>query len=436
MGVSHYKVALTVKGLVHIGNGQSYGKKDYFKGKDGRICVLDPGKFIEQLRKECPEQIDSYCDFLLKSDDKLNEWLKGQRVRPTKEAIAYKISGSSLGKQCQVEEFIKNPYDGNPYVPGSSFKGALRTALFAEIIERDRDAYEATYLSSHNGKNNSDWRTSENADSDLEEKVFKREHPDSNQPEVINDIMRFVSVSDSEPLSTECLVLAQKYDRFSPDDEKVRKGKKENRINTYRECLKPETVVNLQVDIDDRINNNDYLPFNLDAEHIASIFQDFNKRYKECFLDYFDISDVDNGEVQSSTQPDDGYCHHMIEIDFGDHIEKIRCKKRAVDGTGYCKDHQDEARQTDNLIESKAICYLGGGVDFDSKTVLNALFADNNKRLDEISKTISAKADTKHRHWQDKNLGVSPHTLKLGYADGEKYLMGKCELSIYLKQNS
>ena len=41
---------------------------------------------------------------------------------------------------------------------------------------------------------------------------------------------------------------------------------------------------------------------------------------------------------------------------------------------------------------------------------------------------IRAKND--HRHWQDPELGVSPHTAKLAVVDGKKYQMGKCRLEI------
>ena len=52
----------------------------------------------------------------------------------------------------------------------------------------------------------------------------------------------------------------------------------------------------------------------------------------------------------------------------------------------------------------------------------------NFKAVYRNGRLVKAKED--HRHWRDVELGVSPHTMKLGILDGKKLPMGKCSLSI------
>ena len=136
--------------------------------------------------------------------------------------------------------------------------------------------------------------------------------------------------------------------------------------------------------------------------------------------------------------------------------------------------HQDEAAAPSGALSKHGglTCYLGGGVDFDSKTVLNALFACDAERLRETAHILYAQFPTKiddrfsggrhralwnkvegegfppkqmtakfrggavskakddHRHWMDEDLGVSPHTMKLGKVGDELLPMGKCSLCI------
>ena len=145
----------------------------------------------------------------------------------------------------------------------------------------------------------------------------------------------------------------------------------------------------------------------------------------------------------------------------------MRCRKRAVDGTGYCNTHKKYATVGGAAGGSAQdpICYLGGGIDFNTKTIENALFVDEGRRLDEVSHILFDQFPTKldeqrhaalkaevqragfrsrpmdsqykrngrlkkakedHRHWCERALGVSPHTLKMGKVQDKMYPMGKC----------
>ena len=137
-----------------------------------------------------------------------------------------------------------------------------------------------------------------------------------------------------------------------------------------------------------------------------------------------------------------------------------------MDGTGFCSKHASDGAAASSV--TACLCYLGGGVDYDSKTVVNALYEDEYKRLETISSILFAQFPTKidpsihaylqseiresgfepktmraqygskglkkgkddHRHWRDPEFKVSHHTLKMGIVGDRKYPMGKCTVKI------
>ena len=419
MAVTNYKLTLTANGPVHIGSGRLYGKKDYFL-QNGKMSILDAAKFSSLLTSS---QLESYCKFL-QSDSRegLQDYLNQHKLNDTADRakayqIDFQLSRARRGS-CQyldVFEFVKDAY-GCPYVPGSSVKGMLRTAILTYIILNDHANHYLPLFDEMACRNSQGQKT---AAKPLERQAFYREKPDPDNPAIKNDIMRYLSVSDSRPLATDDLVFVKKYDKFARTDDgghKPRMGHlsddayyQGNELNIYRESLKPGTKIELNLSIDNRIDQ--YI--RLDAGNLQSILRQSFELHNKCFSDYFDFkADSDS---------------------------------------------------------SKVFCYLGGGVDFDSKTVLNALLRDDSKRLEKISRILYSqfqskvdahiysgladrikesgfeprsmnaqyrgngrlkKAKDDHRHWQDSQLGVSPHTLKLGKIGNRLYRMGLCSIEV------
>jgi CRISPR/Cas system CSM-associated protein Csm5 (group 7 of RAMP superfamily) len=468
MSLRRYRIVLTAIGPVHIGNGQAYKKKDYFKIDDKRVGVLDVKHFVSLLS---PEELDDYCRFLeTDSRSGFQDFIEQNRQLKEKayKCVLYEVE-TTLAKArrgsyqyIDVAQCIKDQQH-RPYIPGSSLKGMLRTALLTSLILRDQQSYSALYDSSL-AQNKS-----KTACKAIERRVFWKETPDTKDPDIVNDIMRYVSVSDSEPLSVTDLVFAKKYDKFAltdPGSHKHAIGKisrepayrEGNELNIYREAIRPGTRVEFTVNVDERIDA--YLDgITLNADGIISVLEDAFGLYKRCFLDSFE-SETTSGNRNAST-PDDGRCQFVYTNGI---LKGKRCRNRAVGNTGYCNTHKDQTMP----VSKQVACYLGGGVDFDSKTVVNALFSQRADRVYEISRILYAQFPTKldsrihddlesdvreagfepirmqarrngsrlikgkddHRHWKDAELGVSPHTMKLAIIGGKKYPMGKCSLQI------
>ena len=466
MAVRRYTVSVTTVGPVHIGDGGVYGKRDYFIDK-GRVAVLDVKRFTARLN---PDQLGIYLGYLGDSaSGNLDEFLTthSDLRNIARSRIAYetelRLSKNKRGewRYCDVQTFIKDAY-GLPYVPGSSVKGALRTALLVSQIKQGSKKYRDLYPS----KNSLEWRKSRNTDSSIQCEAFRSEGLADSRNDAVNDALKYLSVSDSAPLSLDDLVFVKKYDQFSKADDASHKranprfgGKAGhgNELNIYRECLKPGVTFTCDLTIDDRIDDVLCLDTPLDGTALSRVIQQAYDLYAECFLKHFETEDA--GSKGSAA---DGRCQYIIP---SGPAAGMRCRKRAVGDTGFCEVHQDAAGSVSS--SASTTLYLGGGVDFDSKTVVNALFDDPAERVEEISKTLyeqfpsrgewrrfpelrrdiqdagfspkdgrffGRKHKDDHRHWRDREFGVSPHTLKMGLLGGEKLPMGKCNIEIREQQ--
>ena len=469
MSSKKYKLTLTAEGPVHIGDGGKYGKKDYFLTKQRTIAILDVPNFVGELD---PDQLNDYCEFL-KNDSRtgLQEYLdrkKGLDAVAQREqlyTLNAKLARARRGsyQYLDIWRFVKDAY-GCPYVPGSSIKGMLRTAILTSLIARDRQVYERLYNEGDALKN------LKRADVGIQQKAFWVEQLNKDKNSAVNDILKYLSVSDSEPLSTDDLVLVKKYDKFSKDDygrHKKRLGKisdeeayyQGNEPNIYRECLRPGTVISTTITIDERIEQY-FDGLRLDKDGLPKTLLFSYELYRRFFLSHFDVGT--NAISKKEKGSSDSRCQYV-------HQTGMRCRNRAIDGTSFCSIHKgylDSERASDNSSTQDIICYLGGGIDFNTKTVENALFMnDEKRRISEISRILFEQFPTKldrqlhaglksqiqrvgfephemsaqynkngrlkkakedHRHWCDSTLGISPHTLKMGKIGDKMYLMGKC----------
>ena len=466
-----YRLVLTVEGLVHIGDGRKYGKKDYFF-ESGKIAILDASAFVAQLDSR---QLDSYCQFL-KEDSRrgLQIYLDTHKNLSSvaQKAVRYQLNSplaqarGGTSQYFDIASFVKDAY-GCPYIPGSSIKGMLRTAILINLVARDRQTYERLY------DRDRVLKKPKGADTGIQQEALWTGQLDKSRLSAANDVLRYLSVADSDPLSVSDLVVAKKYDKFSKGDDaghKKRLGRisddayyQGNELPIYRECLRPGVVIRTTITIDERIDQ--YLKdLRLDRDGLREAIGFSYELYQRCFLSHFDTDD----DVVSSEKgvPSDGRCGYVLQ---SGPFAGTRCRNRAANDTGYCNTHKQYAetggRSGDSSVQ-KAVCYLGGGADFNTKTIQNALFADEARRVDEIShilyeqfstrldarhhasleakvrragfeprlmlsqykKTKMAKDD--HRHWRDGELGVSPHTRKMGKVGKQLYPMGKCRVEI------
>lgn len=370
--LQHYTITLHTEGPVFIGSGRTIGKKEYIYNKHtNKVHIPNIEKMFAYFSKR--KLLPKYEEYLLSGKSDFVYWLQDNGIdeREYRTWIAYTIdSGDAVIEQKSKKEIltsIKDSY-GCPYIPGSSLKGALRTALLGAVaVQRnERFAHEREQLRHTNMNDKPIYvaRNLQNTAMQVEQRMFNRlkrneERNEKRKADAVNDMMCGLRIGDSEPLSADDLTLCQKIDVTVEGHERA--------LPIFRECIKPDTEIRFPITIDPR-----YFPYS--PKQVMQAATIFAQNYDKCFLNAFPLNGISGGG---------------------------------------------------NL-------YLGGGCGYVSKTVSYPLLGNDSVKLvsDIINSTLNREAKNKYKHRDDKNKGVSPHMLKCTRYDGRLYEMGACTLSI------
>jgi len=134
---------VTIKTLtpVHVGSGRKLTKNIdfvFFSNLHNKpLAILDEEKIYQIVTDK---HFEVWVNNIENPKQELLPFL--QRIKPDLKPadIAYRITSvkGSLNEKTQVHEHI---YNGlmKPYIPGSSLKGAIRTALFAQLAINEKD---------------------------------------------------------------------------------------------------------------------------------------------------------------------------------------------------------------------------------------------------------------------------------------------------------
>lgn len=301
--LKHYNCTMTVLGPVHIGSGENYRRNEYiYSNRDNSISVLDIGKayqwFIEQGKAA---EFESYfADFSPRSLP-LGEWLSARRITETEYSqwIKYKMTaGDSVvvferGKQqySDILSFVKDPYS-LPYVPGSSIKGMLRTALamyelskkknhLLKIVSDQIDEFDNMTDDEQEDfirKNKRKFLSKESVK--IETELFNTlDFNNKRKEDGVNCNLSRLIVGDSKPLSYDALTVCKKYD--------VRTDGSKNELPIFKECLKPGTKIEFDLTIDESVNSKGKsIPYSI--EDIKEALRLMNSLVAKRFIRHFE----------------------------------------------------------------------------------------------------------------------------------------------------
>ena len=244
--LQEYTLTLTTKAPVFVGSGVVYGKMDYiFDAARKTVSFIDQTQFFQLLIDR--DLIDKYESFILNKRPTENKRLPENEC-PT-DTIQYflknicKLDAKTINSLVvnrvsaadaldenhslqKIQAFIRQA-DGRAYIPGSSLKGCLRTVLLTNMLLRDSNKAEPINIKQ------------------LESKYLHTLQITNKQSDMVNSVMRGISISDSEPIDEKNMILASKIDSF-PDGF-------ENRINVVRQCVAPETKITFRLTLDQNI---------------------------------------------------------------------------------------------------------------------------------------------------------------------------------------
>lgn len=279
MRLKTYKITLIARGPVFVGDGKDFSKKEYIIAKD-KVNILNMNKFYGFLYKK--KLANSFEKFMLDKNQKnLFAYLRDNNLfNDALKFVRYSLNLDTRDfKGLEIKTFIKDSY-GNPYIPGSSLKGAIRTVLATAHIaenETQREQFRLTLLNELPDKTSRN-RYLQNAAKHIENKIFRKLNRENTKPDdAVNDIMQGVIVGDSEPLSITDLTLAKKIERHTDT--------KERSLNLWRESLKPGTKIVFPLTIDEDICKY------TEADILEAIYK-FDELYNDNFLKKFNDMDI------------------------------------------------------------------------------------------------------------------------------------------------
>lgn len=380
-GYQNYRLKLKVLSPLFVGGGDDFNltRLDYaFDPREKIIYVLEPKKWMSFLQKN--NLLNDYTEEVSIKGEKLDNyrWLEKKRGSQANMILnqvkAYTISTSYADRfSNDLHGFIRNA-EGEPFIPGSSIKGALRTALLSVFLLRDKTA-SVKFLKevkdalaeskSPNGEKKSMLGSLASEASKVEKQFLNS--PTKDEPQ---HFLSGLSVSDSTPFAAEDLVVLQKKD-LAAGDLKIKD------LPIFREYASPGVEVEFTLALD---------TFRLKKIGLTNL--DF---LMEALAAQFNLFFGQNGYYTTAEKNILSYVPK----------EALAAKGRGV------------------LI-------LGGGAGFHSKTVIRALAGDNQKTT-EITKKILDLSFRKHRHLNDRLL--SPARIKITDYKTAKLIIGFCLLS-------
>lgn len=282
------KYKIEILSPVHIGNGGKISPIEYVV--DDKFNRID----MDELFRDKDFNINGFID-----DAKFGSFYLGERYgNIAKKHVMYSLDMSRdatkylMIKKSEIQEFIKT--GGNPYIPGSSIKGAIRTAIMWYALKKNNELYSELeeYInkiwSGSEKKLNKKW-----AGSKIEKMVF------GNDPN--HDLMRALHISDTERMNSHTLRIENVRILST---RKVGYGYKG--FNLIAETLKKGTTAHTTIKIDDfLIKNKEELKF---SEMIMEYLYDFEEICNEYARDLIEY------EMHFFKKYDDGRLSRIIDF--------------------------------------------------------------------------------------------------------------------------
>lgn len=187
--VKVYKVKYQILTPVHIGTGEDLTPFDYVIVNDTFHRIVSD----ELISSLTPEQLGKFYDFIKQSNitklrDLIVENFNEEKFSKYKLKVfsgvaeKYKRNLKNINNQLLISPFIRTTDDFKPYIPGSSIKGAIRTAIIDDVVQKRKD-----YKPPANPGNNL-W--------ELEAMGAVSGKEGENKPDISKDPFRTLKVSD------------------------------------------------------------------------------------------------------------------------------------------------------------------------------------------------------------------------------------------------
>lgn len=371
-----------------VANGEKLTARDYFYDpSSGTIYFVNSLKWHQFiLEHNLFEDYFKYMAADTKADRRnLLDWLKshGYGLEDILEFVIYKTSTEVNVVNPSDKKTVNDVFghirlaDGRVYIPGSSIKGFIRSAIIYHLLSEREDVknryWKDLYRKCFNGRPDKSFRgnlqkIAEYLEQDLINTlnlVDKKDRP-IKKSNAVTSTLKGLQVSDALPIDETETALLQKIDLV------LGREKKENAISVFRECVLPGSEFSFAVKIDKSL---------LNATGIDSA-----EKLTEC--------------VDSYTK----FLNNLLQKAFKKEYPEIF--------SAY----------------GNANIYLGGNTGFISKTIVAALAPTTTDAV-EIIRVIMENQFAKAKHMLSDKV-ISPRTLKSTKYNGELVPMGLAEITL------
>ena len=280
-----YDLEIKAVGPIFVGSGYEIQKKEYAFLNKNIVGVIDVEKLYQLVKKR--HLTTDFENFMLKDvREDLKHWSIRNKIPMSEleKCMKYTMNAGDIQMEkgrMQIMACAVDPY-GNPYIPGSSIKGMLRTVLLCADILRNAEKYESeerpilAALNDERAKRNT--VLARNIKS-VEDKAFHTLKRSDRHSDAVNDELSGIIISDSEPLSRNDIILCQKWEQHTDGSYKT--------LNLLRECVKPGTVIKSTITIDHTISK-------LRKEEVEEAIHLFYKMYYQMFQRKFPRNEKGN----------------------------------------------------------------------------------------------------------------------------------------------
>ncbi len=388
-----YKMAVEILTPVNIACNEVLKANEYlYDAKTSTVYFLNQMMWHKFIYTH--NLFDEYERYIKSSGEKsLYEWLQsfGYKINDVKLAIKSKAFAhvNVLKSKKTLNDIVLQSklIDGTPFIPGSSIKGVIRTAILYDLLNKNREikkrywneikslrsSMKSAQIKKYliNDINKDINKKATNLEVALLHKLnlVNKENKPIKQFNAVCSVMRGISVGDSEHINQAVpMEVLQKIDLGLNKDVDV--GKE---LPVFRECILPKAKFNFQLKIDKTMTKEIGINSIDDLLRVLQNYFDFvNDIFKSVF-----------GKR----------CEHLFDEINGGNI------------------------------------YLGSNTGFLTKTLVMALADRKEEAVDFIRDLLDMnfnQKDVKHNGKNDTN--ISPRTLKTTKYKGNTILMGVAKI--------
>ncbi|MBE8540204.1 type III-A CRISPR-associated RAMP protein Csm5 [Geoglobus acetivorans] len=237
----------------HIGSGDKYLAIDYVIKRD-RVIFIDSMKFFEEIEKMGFDAVD-VASKIGRGEKSIEDYVSNISKIKVREAPFF-------GRFARKEILMHIRTCGKPYIPGSSIKGAIRTAFLWKEVKENRSLLDWTIHQIKNelrGKRYLQRKDLTKLDDNLERKVFRKTNLSGKDGDPKNDLLRALRISDSAFFDS-CSVYQINYLGM-------------RNFSVLAECVDSGQKTEVEIDVDEFTLQ--YLNQKVDLDSIASASREF-----------------------------------------------------------------------------------------------------------------------------------------------------------------